>query len=237
MSRSSHTSIRPRADLPRPFRAALAALLVLSVVACAQLALIPWTPLLSIALASRGDDHRDVEVIADLQKKEDWRGLSQLAQQHVAKDPNRSNWWIVLGYAQMRLGEQAQAIEAFSRAVQWAPEDIDGWNMLGEAQRLAKKPEVAIQTLDRASSIDPRSPVTRYLLGQAYSDTGRHLRAAEAYRASLQLEPGFAEAWFGLGYSLVQLGEKKDVPPIIAKLKELNPALAGELTRILSGNK
>lgn len=236
MSRSSHTSTRPGADL-RLFRAARIALLILSVAACAQLALIPWTPLLSIALASRGDDNRDAELIAGLQKKEDWRGLTQVAQQHVAKDPNRSNWWIVLGYAQMRLGEQAQAIEAFSRAVQWAPEDIDGWNMLGEAQRLAKQPEVAIQTLDRASSIDPRSPITRYLLGQAFSDTGRHLRAVEAYRASLQIEPGFAQAWFGLGTSLVQLGEKQDVPAIIAKLKDLNPQLASELARNLSGNK
>lgn len=143
----------------------------------------------------------------------------------------------MLGFAQVRLGESEHAIEAFFRAVERAPEDLDAWNMLGESLRLAGRTDRAIATLERAASIDSSSPVTRFLLGEANRDAGRLDRAVTAYRDAVRLEPEFAPGWFGLGAVLIRKGQKDELPEIIARLQRLDQALGKELARMESGNR
>ena len=205
--------------------------------ACAPLALLPTvTPLLSIALGSRGDG-ATARLIADFEKRQDWQGLAGLAQQKLQFDPGDADGWFILGYARVRLGDFARSAEAYAKVLDRAPEDIDAWNMLGESQRLAGRPDLAMATLDRAVTIDPRSPATRYLLGEACRDSGRLERAAAAYRDAVRLDPGFAPGWFGMGLVLVRTGQKEELPAIVERLHTLDSALGRELVRIQSGNK
>ena len=210
----------------------------IALAACTPLALLPVvTPLLSIALSSRGNDAIS-PLIADLEKRQDWQGLAGLAQQRLQLDPGDADGWFILGYAQIRLGEFARSAEAYSKVVERAPEDIDAWNMLGESQRLAGRADLAMATLDRAVTIDPRSPATRYLLGEACRDAGRMERAITAYRDAVRLEPRFAPGWFGLGMVLARVGPKGELPAIVERLRELDPVLGRELARTLQhGNE
>jgi len=202
------------------------------------MALLPLaTPLLSTALASRGGDTETSQRIAELEKKQDWSALKQLAQQQIAGHREDTDWWVVLGYAQARLGEYARASETFAQVVKRNPEEIDGWNMLAEAQRLDGRYADAMQTLERATTIDPTSPITRYLLGEALRSDGRVERAKMAYREALRLEPRFAAAWFGLGTVLVSTGPQDELNGVLEQLEVLDSALAQRLARLQARNR
>ena len=103
----------------------------IALAACAQLALLQAvTPLLSIALASRGDGATS-RLIADFEERQDWEGLAGLAQQKLQLDPGDADGWFILGYARVRLGDFAGSAEAYAKVLERTPEDIDAWNMLG----------------------------------------------------------------------------------------------------------
>lgn len=214
--------------------ARLASLLIaFFLLSCVQSALMYMaTPLLSVALSSRGGDDQTAQLIASLESKQDWAGLSRLAQQRLLREADNSGWWVVLGYAQVQLGEYQRASESFRQAVERNPEDIDAWNMLGDSQRLNGRHAVAVQTLEHAASIDSTSSVTRYLLGEAFRSDNRLERAKMSYREALRLEPRFGMAWFGLGTVLVRTGPRDELLGVVERLKVIDPPLARELERL-----
>src|SRR5262249_38829455 len=130
------------------FRAILGLVLAALVVSCAApLLLVPWTPLLSATLATRGGSDRETrKLLNNLQPQGDWPWVIRLAQEHLAADPGNGNWLIVLGYSRLETGDNPGAIEALSAATKVSPEEVDAWNLLGEAQRRLGSQERAAQT-------------------------------------------------------------------------------------------
>ena len=203
------------------------AALVLVLAACAPVSLLmPTAPLLSAALASRGDDSDTAEAIRDLQVKRDWIGLSRLASERIALKPDDADWWVVLGYATLQKKDLPEAIKILGTAVERAPEDIDALNLLAEAQRLSGQVARSTRTLERAMTVDPSSPISRFLLGEAYRDEGLLSRAREAYAEAVRLEPGFILAWNGLARVLQRTGPQEDFEAAVARLRKLDPVLA-----------
>jgi predicted Zn-dependent protease len=107
-----------------------------------------------------------------------------------------------------------------------------GWNLLAQAYRDAGQPLRAVQTLNNAHLVRSGTPATYYLLGESYSDLNRYLPAAAAYREAVKLDSKFVQAWFGLGRSAAQLGQRGDYDQALKALRELDPALAKELAAI-----
>lgn len=206
-------------------------LLAIAVAGCAAgpLALLPVTPLLATALASRGGDDQAAKLIAELEAKQDWAGLSALAARHLKLDPSDTDWWVIFGYARLRDKDYQQAIEVFSRLVDRAPEDTDARNLLGEALRLSGRPGRAVQVLERAVTISPSSPASWFLLGEAYRDDRRLERAKAAYLDAVRLEPAFSPAWLGLAKVLARTGPREEYEEAVKRLQALDPAMAQEL--------
>jgi cytochrome c-type biogenesis protein CcmH/NrfG len=171
-----------------------------------------------------------------LEIAQDWSGLTRFAEGRIRLEPTNYDWMVVAGYARLRGGDNAKATEAFLLVTQRSPEDIDAWNLLGEAQRLSVQPARAVQTLERAATIDRTSFVTYFLLGEAYRDAGRLERATAAYRESLRREPQFAPAWFGLGTVYVRTGSREELQAVKEQLQKLDPGLAEQLAGIESRN-
>ncbi|MFY9845415.1 MAG: tetratricopeptide repeat protein, partial [Terriglobales bacterium] len=63
----------------------------------------------------------------------------------------------------------------------------------GMTEREEGKLDAALQDFQRAAQIAP-SPPAFYWQGRVLEDKGQFAAAAEAYRAALQLAPGFADA-------------------------------------------
>jgi len=115
------------------------------------------------------------------------------------------------------------------------PQDIDGWNLLAQAQRSLGQPERAIRTLDNALRITRDSPVTFYLLGESFNDIKRPERAVGFYEQAVQLDPQFVPALYGLGLTYARLGRKADFDATVQLLDKLNPQAAKQLVAAASG--
>jgi cytochrome c-type biogenesis protein CcmH/NrfG len=219
-------------------RLAVALLVSALLSGCAgPLAFIPITPLLSSALASRGEDSKSAEAITEMQKKGDWPGLAKFAQDRLLKDPSNASFWVMLGYALVQQSRYPDAIQALTRAVSINPEDIDGWNLLADAQRRGGQPGASSRTLQRAAAVDPTSAVTRYLMGEAFKENGESDRAEEAFRDALKISPELALAWFGLGELLLRTGSANDLEVVAENLTHLDPKLAKEFAQLRARGK
>ena len=189
---------------------------------------LPADPL-QAALSGRGNTYDEKEVIATLNQDRDWAGLLRFAEQQQRRDPESSDWGVVVGYARLRQRDYRTAAEVLSRVVQRNPEDIGAWNLFGESLRLAGQPGKAAQTLERASIVGRTSYATFFLLGQAYRDANRLDRAAAAYRESARLAPEFGRAWFELGSADARMGETKEAEEALEVLRKVDPTMAEQL--------
>lgn len=151
------------------------------------------------------------------------------AEEQQRRDPARSEWTVMAGYARFRMGDHATTIALLSPVTLSSPEDIWAWNLLGESQRLARQPDRAVRTLERASSIGRSSFATFFLLGEAYRDAGRLDRAVRAYGEAVRLEPEFARGWFELGAASIRIGEIAEARVALEKLEKLDPRLGEAL--------
>jgi tetratricopeptide (TPR) repeat protein len=188
------------------------------------------TSVLLTHLKSLGESNQ--KVIAGLESAKDWDGLARAAEAAIKLDPHNADWWFVAGYAYSKSGRYGLAVQRFSERVRLAPDDMLGWNMLAQSYRDADQPLRAVQTLTNAHVVRPGTPATYYLLGESYSDLNRFLPAAAAYRESVKMDSKFARAWFGLGRSAAELGNRGDYDQALKALRELDPALAKELAAI-----
>ena len=223
----------------RKLAGSLIPLLLLALLSgCAgPLAFIPITPLLSSALASRGEDSKSAQAITEMQKNGDWAGLAKFAQDRLLRDPSNANYWVMLGYALVQQSRFPDAIQALTRAVTINPEDIDGWNLLADAQRRGGQPGASSRTLQRAAAVDPTSAVTYYLMGEAFRDNGEPDRAEVAFRDALKIAPNLALAWFSLGELLLRAGSAGDLEVIAENLTQFDPQLAKEFAQLRARNK
>jgi Flp pilus assembly protein TadD len=190
---------------------------------------LPADPLAASALVGRGDTYEVRQLIAELDKKQDWAAMVQLAVEQQKGDPENSDWGVVAGYGWLRGRDYVKAIAALSRVTQRSPEDVSAWNLLGESQRQAGQPGRATQTLEHASIIGRTSYLTFFLLGEAHRDASRLDRAVAAYREAVRLEPLFPRGWFELGSAQVRIGERKDAEAALEMLQKLDPSLAARL--------
>jgi predicted Zn-dependent protease len=181
-------------------------------------------------LKSLGEGNQ--KVISELESRKDWDGLAKVAEAGIKLNPHNADWWFVAGYAYSRSGRHGLAVQRFGERVRLAPDDMVGWNMLAQSYRDAGQPLRAVQTLTNAHVVRPGTPATYYLLGESYSDLNRFLPAAAAYRESVKLDSRFARAWFGLGRSAAELGNRDDYDQALKNLRALDPALAKELAAI-----
>ncbi len=179
-----------------------------------------------------GPDRSPGQRVYDLEKKQDWNGLIEYAREQSALNPDSPDWDIIAGYAWLQVRNYARAVAALNRATRRSPEDVDGWNLLGEAHRLSGDAQAAIRTLEHAVTVGRASGPAHYLLGEAYRDYGRPDRAIRSYRESIRIDPEFAATWFGLGLAYRQTGQRDEFRETLERLRMLNPELAKELEKV-----
>jgi tetratricopeptide (TPR) repeat protein len=181
-------------------------------------------------LKSLGEGNQ--KIIADLESRKDWDGLAKAGEGGIKATPHNADWYFVAGYAYSQAGRYGLAVDRFTERVRLAPDDMVGWNMLAQSHRDAGQSLRAVQALNNAHLVRPGTPATYYLLGESYTDLNRYLPAAAAYRQSVKLDAKFAPAWFGLGRSAAELGERNDYDQALRALRQLDPTLAKQLAAI-----
>jgi tetratricopeptide (TPR) repeat protein len=94
-----------------------------------------------------------------------------------------------------------------------------------------------VEHYEKALAVDPRNPTVRLNLARACVGAGDLVRARDAYRELLRVEPGNWDALFELGKTYASLGDSDSAKRSLEDLLKRNPAWPGraEAERILAG--
>lgn len=143
-------------------------------------------------------------------------------------------------------------IERLAARLQTAPEDAEGWRMLGWSYFHVQQASKAADAYARAVALQPQSPEFKSAYGEALvaaeADTVTP-KALEMFNAALALDTGNAKARYFVALAMAQAGKKKEAleawlllqaeslgdEPWVAQLRERIQALAGELKVAESG--
>jgi tetratricopeptide (TPR) repeat protein len=209
-------------------RAGVVACLVVCA-ACAQVALVSATPVIA-ALASHLDQTTSREVV-DLDKKQDWPGMLSLARVLLQREPGRSDWWFLQGYALSRLGQHAEAVQSFERATRISPEDEPAWLSLGQGYAELGQTERAIRTYKDALRHRPESAQAYQSLGDAYQKQNKLDLAASNYRECVRYDPEAAQCWYGLSSAYQGTGQRERRDEALQGLRKLDAAAADQFEK------
>jgi len=197
--------------------------------ACAQVAVMSVPPIID-ALVLHLDQASAREVVA-LESKQDWPGMLDMARTQLGREPGRSDWWFLQGYALSRQGQHGAAIESYQQAIRFSPEDEGSWLALGRSQRALGRSEAAIKTYRQALRYRPES-VRAYLgLADAYLEQGRPDLAIANYRESVRYDRESVHGWFGLAASYRVTGQSERADEASIALRKLDAAAADRLEK------
>ena len=141
----------------------------------------------------------------------------------LALNPNLDVVHTSLGLLYVSTGRYDTAIDAFSRALDTDPSNVDALLGLGDAYRLKGDMDDAETVLRKAIGLHPgdRSAYTR--LGNFEIHSGRYAEAAENYRAAVTLDPADMTALSNLGVSYMLSGNFESARWAYKKAIDIEP--------------
>src|SRR5262249_53959192 len=112
--------------------------------------------------------------------------------------------FLTLGDLLRREGKLAEALPHLRRAAEVAPQRLDAQGMLGVTLMQLRRPAEAVEPFRRATLLQPGVAVHHYNLANALWASNQTEAAVASYRATLVLDPHYAEAWCNLGQLLLR---------------------------------
>ena len=143
-----------------------------------------------------------------------------------------------LARAQAYIGTRgfAAANKDYAEVVARDPSNAEGWFGMGITYRsmadalLKRSPQSseasdylqrALDALNRAIALDPRSERVRLILGEAFRDAGKLTESVEEYKRAIAIRPNSAAAHLGLATTYWKAGETETVLPALRRALEL----------------
>jgi len=113
------------------------------------------------------------------------------------------------GLEAMRDGRFADAEAAFAQMASDNPKEHRAWHLLAVIALSAARPRDAVGYAQRAVQHDRRNPAYHSTLGVAAAECGMLDDAIGHFRRALREKPGFVDASYNLGKTLVKTGDLK----------------------------
>jgi tetratricopeptide (TPR) repeat protein len=133
--------------------------------------------------------------------------------------------YFLKGMVYKDLKDTAKAISSFQTAVQVAPDYKDAVVQLG-LLFAAKKDEIGVRYLENAFAIDTTDVFPIYAIGVYYQETRQDAKAKEQYRRCILRNRHYADAYFNMGYILMQEDSTQKAwrqYDMVTKIDPLNP--------------
>jgi tetratricopeptide (TPR) repeat protein len=142
----------------------------------------------SIAWA-RSPGQRALDDGVALYKKGNYREARDQFRAAVDLDPALTKAWENLGWANHRLGEDAEALRIWKTVLKIEPDNVGAWNAVGEVQYAKGVWAEAAKAFEKSLALFGKQPDVCLRLGQTYEKLGRGPAAAEQYRLVLKDRP------------------------------------------------
>lgn len=121
------------------------------------------------------------------------------------------------------LGEIEQAINAFSRALDEDPDNVDVLNQLGICYARLRNWDQAIAVFEKVLRLAPNSSEYLVNLGRAYISGERYVEGAEVLESAVKMKPGELIAHSELAVALSNMGRSEEALQHVRMALELAP--------------
>lgn len=140
--------------------------------------------------------------------------------------------WMNRGVGLMEQYRFADAVEAFQKAVERAPEWPYAWMNLGVAQLNAASDPEAADALDlahaaflKADALNPKMPHPQYALAVLARYRGDNDAALRRFNETLKRDPNSADSLYFIGAILLTRGDYEQAEEALRRAVEINPYL------------
>jgi len=143
---------------------------------------------------------------SQLERQQNWRALQALGHHWTQSEPGSATAWFVLGRAYSKTQRYPEAIEAYRRNLEIAPNDVHALNNLGNVYRDSRLPREAMLAYRDAVRIKPDYVEAWHNLGLSFFALKGAAGVTQALQQLHASDPKLAEAWRNLAieYSLTQ---------------------------------
>jgi tetratricopeptide (TPR) repeat protein len=142
-----------------------------------------------------------------------------------------------LGAVLQALNRPQEAIVAFRRALEAAPDLAEARAPLGACLRQTGEPRLARTELERALALRPNDGRAWFALGLVHEDLRDAPGAIRAYRRSVEAQPEIAEAHVNLGINLQNAGDLDAAMDSYRRAMRLRPDTFGRIAQALTSAK
>jgi len=173
--------------------------------------------------------------IGTIQRNRIWNSDLLLWEDTAAKSPNKPRVLANLTAAYLNAGMAAKAVPLLLRTIELSPGFSDSLNNLGTVLDQLRIFEGRYDN-GRHFIVGTRTVNMRYYnawfantrnnLGLVYEYAGNLEKARQSYEAAVALSPDFDLAWYNLLLVAARLGDQATATAALARLSQLNPALA-----------
>ena len=135
--------------------------------------------------------------------------------------------WNVEGTNFENEGRYEEAIEAYNKAIEINPQDINAWNCKGNAFSNLGKYEEANEAYDEAIKINPQFVDIWFNKGNVLCNLTKYEEAIEAYDEAIKINPQDIDAWNNKGATFIDLNYYEEALECFNKVIEINPQYIG----------
>jgi len=139
--------------------------------------------------------------VLPLQRRESIQKLHQL------ESRSAEEWFEIAAASEGRPDSVYEAIFAYQRVIDLAPDWVEAHINLGVAQYHIRRLEDAQKSFMAALALDPSNAICRYNLGCVFEETGRIDEAIENLRRAVRAMPAHADAHFNLALAYEKKGD------------------------------
>jgi tetratricopeptide (TPR) repeat protein len=130
------------------------------------------------------------------------------------------------GLALHQQGRLADAESIYLTVLRHQPAHARAWHLLGVIALQSRRPEQAIQLIDKAIALNPDYAEAYNNRGAALTELGRHEAALASYDRAVTLKPDYPQAHNNRGTALANLGRPEAAMASFDRAIELNPSHA-----------
>jgi tetratricopeptide (TPR) repeat protein len=156
----------------------------------------------------------------------DWRRAEAASRQSLEAESGNGDLWRTLGAALHGQGRHAEAVDAFTHAMRWLPEDADVHAGAASALASLGRRDEAEKRYRRALQLRPDDGETTARLGVLLAEAGRLEEATALLRRAVDLRPADAAVQQNLGVALAQQGKAEEAARALEEAVRLRPDYA-----------